>query len=558
MKTRKGAASIYIVIFTTTLLGIIALSFVRIMLAESMRTTNYSLSQSAYNSALAGIEDAKIVLLRYQSCVNNGEYTAGGGKTGNCNDLLKLFGTQNAAYETSQNCSIVGEILHPSMDNNKETLIQTRDNYDTGTVDQAYTCVKIAAYTEDFLATLNSKNPTKLIPLRSDSPAMQASINRIQIQWFDDQNYADVADGNGLLKEDEYYGFWEKDGGLSRKSSLEGTTISNKGDYSLSSKSDLDNSFTTKPLVPPVIQATLVQTADTFTMEQFYASEGTADNSKTNRGTLMLRPTSNKSDSSFVTSRKLDVSDDGSGNKNHSNVLPKNSLAYSANKSYNTPMDVYCKPNDSSWGNYACSADFFVPSPIGSTDGHRNMSTSFLVVNLPYGGPQTDISVKMLSCVDPTAPINSTVTDSSKDPNCKVVYFANVQPMVDSTGRANDLFRRVESRIELADTNFPIANYALAMTDPSNEVGIAKDYYVTNNCNYSSSRYVDGEGGEPGKIVDVNGCSRNQKYNASTGTCVNASGNGHASEGDRATRKKVCLDAAKNSSATKGVGNGDK
>ena len=52
-KTKRGAASIYIVIFTTTLLGVIALSFVRIMLSEALRTTNYNLSQSAYNSSLA-------------------------------------------------------------------------------------------------------------------------------------------------------------------------------------------------------------------------------------------------------------------------------------------------------------------------------------------------------------------------------------------------------------------------------------------------------------------------------------------------------------------------
>ena len=67
---KKGAAAIYVVIFTATLLSIIALSFVRLMLSEMSRTTNYSLSQSALNSALAGIEDAKIVLLRYQNCMN--------------------------------------------------------------------------------------------------------------------------------------------------------------------------------------------------------------------------------------------------------------------------------------------------------------------------------------------------------------------------------------------------------------------------------------------------------------------------------------------------------
>ena len=233
-KTRKGAASIYIVIFTTTLLGIIALSFVRIMLAESFRTTNYSLSQSAYNSALAGVEDAKIVLLRYQSCINKDSYTAGGNKTGNCDKYKKLFSDVNAAYKTSQDCSAVGSLLH-SGDQSKETLIQTRDGVDTGTVDQAYTCVKIAAYTEDFLATLNSRNPTKLIPLRSDSDDSQKKINRIQIQWFDDENYNGVTDNAGNVKA-EFTGFWKN----GTQGELTSSILSNKGIYNSGSSSAAD------------------------------------------------------------------------------------------------------------------------------------------------------------------------------------------------------------------------------------------------------------------------------------------------------------------------------
>ncbi len=547
MKTRKGAASIYIVIFTTTLLGIIALSFVRLMLAESLRTTNYNLSQSAYNSALAGIEDAKIVLLRYQSCINNGAYASGGGKTGtNCQIYKDLFGSYDAASTTSQSCSVVGKLLHPSQSggNEKETLIQTRDNYDTGTIDQAYTCVKIAAYTEDFLATLSSKNPTKLVPLRSDSDESQTSINRIQIQWFDDQNYLDVADGDGFIK-DEYSGFWKK----GNKTDLTGTTVSNVGNYALASKDELGNGFSESVIVPPAIQATLIQTSNAFTMGQFYASEGTSNTSKTNRGTLMFRPTSNK-DMSFFNSRKLSTLENG----NHSNMLPQNALAYSANKSYNTPMDIYCQPNDSTWGNYACSADFYVPSPIG--DGSRNMSTSFLVLNLPYGGPQTDVSVKMLSCKNPSDPINSMIDAST--PNCKVVYFANVQPMVDSTGRANDLFRRVESRIELADTNFPIANYALAMTDPTSKYGITKDYYATDSCQYSSSYYDN----ESMKILDAHGCGEGTYWGWDNTSrkymCINGTAGGKPSDGSNNYRRRDCLNTAKNdTSDANSYGNGD-
>ena len=199
-KTRKGAASIYVVIFTTTLLGIIALSFVRIMVAESSRTTNYSLSQSAYNSALAGIEDAKIVLLRNQSCVNKGSYASSKGNSTECADYKNLFGSSAAAFDTAEKCNTVGKLLHGTKDDQQETLIQTQQGVDTGTIDQAYTCVKISAYTEDFLATLNDNNPTKIVPLRTETQDTQNSINRIQVQWFDQENYQDVSDKN-IIKE---------------------------------------------------------------------------------------------------------------------------------------------------------------------------------------------------------------------------------------------------------------------------------------------------------------------------------------------------------------------
>ena len=53
-KTKRGAASIYIVIFTTTLLGVIALSFVRIMLSEALRRASAEHKYSAHNSSNSG------------------------------------------------------------------------------------------------------------------------------------------------------------------------------------------------------------------------------------------------------------------------------------------------------------------------------------------------------------------------------------------------------------------------------------------------------------------------------------------------------------------------
>ena len=62
-KTRKGATSMIVIIFFTLLAGILVLSFVSIMVMNISESTNFNLSQSAYDSALAGIEDAKVMLL---------------------------------------------------------------------------------------------------------------------------------------------------------------------------------------------------------------------------------------------------------------------------------------------------------------------------------------------------------------------------------------------------------------------------------------------------------------------------------------------------------------
>jgi hypothetical protein len=63
------------------------------------------------------------------------------------------------------------------------------------------------------------------------------------------------------------------------------------------------------------------------------------------------------------------------------------------------------------------------------------------------------------------------------DPSCsKTLPFVGVQARVDSTGRANDLFRRVEARIELVDIYFPLPDYSVqANTD------IVKNFWVTFN-----------------------------------------------------------------------------
>ena len=79
-KFYQGAASIYVVVFTTLLLSVITISFICIILSESSQATSNELSQSAYDSALAGTEDAKVALMKYHDCLNRG-FTANLSKT---------------------------------------------------------------------------------------------------------------------------------------------------------------------------------------------------------------------------------------------------------------------------------------------------------------------------------------------------------------------------------------------------------------------------------------------------------------------------------------------
>ena len=63
----------------------------------------------------------------------------------------------------------------------------------------------------------------------------------------------------------------------------------------------------------------------------------------------------------------------------------------------------------------------------------------------------------------------------------KIAPFVGVQAQVDSTGRANDIYRRVEARIELVDTGFPYPEYAVWMAG-TNQKDINKAFWVTNEC----------------------------------------------------------------------------
>ncbi len=94
---------------------------------------------------------------------------------------------------------------------------------------------------------------------------------------------------------------------------------------------------------------------------------------------------------------------------------------------------------------YACKVTVTLPLPVGSTDNKTR--TAYLRLQAPY-----NVSTNFRITMQDSTNAGSTL------------LFGGVQPSIDSTGRANDLFRRVVSRVELNDANFPYIESTLDVT----------------------------------------------------------------------------------------------
>lgn len=430
------------------------MSFAAVIISEVTRTSNDDLAQSAYDSALAGIEDAKLAYYNYQSCIetktdySNAEVTVDGKVT--CEDIVAWVEHPDENIDNMRSCDMVGHILgRIREDKSGEVLIQETKDGDNN-MQQAYTCVKLDLNTSDYRTTLTSDNSTRVIQVELEDKQAQ-EITFARISWYSNTDGSDYQFTN-----------------------VNGNNV-------------IFPTLATKVATPPTISVGLVQTATNFALSEFDDTNYGTNKAATNRGTVYLVPTEDED-----VARQDNLPDNhigayGRGNHSGINFITASDMVKSNDRTVkNLPYTVYCDQN----GEFACSATIELPNVIQhGADSARNNDTFMFVVNVPYGQPSTDISLELCTsaeandCVKTTSSGEDGGSTEESSSTTNIATLHNVQVKIDSTGRANDLYRRIEARLDTFDTYFPYPLYALELLgNNGNDPNLVKDMTVT--CEY--------------------------------------------------------------------------
>lgn len=420
-KAKKGAASFYVVAFSTLILMIIATSFAAIIISEVTRTTNDDLSQSAYDSAMAGIEDAKLAYYNYQNCLIQKENGSSVDEYG-CTAIFQHF--------DNPDCDMVADIIGRERTENGAVVIEEKNEKNVGNnMQQAYTCVTMTDSLSGYESTLSHSDLIRVVKAKFDDNVKASQIDRVRLSWFSDK---DATNGKNF-------------------SNFNGNSVV----FPTTTESQVS--------APPTLSLAMVQTAREFTMDQF----DTTHNGSTNRAMVYLVPTEDGSSGK-----------DGNHKKAVNNTISAADFAKSNDKkSMNLPFTIDCDEGSV----YACSATIGLPSPVGGT---RNDDTFIFVVGLPYGKPQTTFLLEFL-CGDSVCK-----SCTAGDPTCdeissgETVNLKGVQVEVDSTGRANDLYRRLSVRLDnRQDYSLSLLGPLELLNDGSGE-SLVKNYSVLQEYNF--------------------------------------------------------------------------
>jgi Tfp pilus assembly protein PilX len=158
---QKGAASLFIVIFTMLLLTVVTVGFAQIMVRNQEQTQAADLSQSAYDAALAGVEDAKRVLVHLTSCDT-------------ATPPADCAAVTAAVDDKQCNTTIASGIADVVA--NTESEVQVGD----GSLNQSYTCVKVDRFPTVYPVRLTPQSPSSVTPIRPSS----GTGTKLRISWF--------------------------------------------------------------------------------------------------------------------------------------------------------------------------------------------------------------------------------------------------------------------------------------------------------------------------------------------------------------------------------------
>lgn len=359
---QSGVASIFTVIFFALLISIIVISFVTIVNQDQRQSTNADLSASAYDSAQAGVEDAKRGLEVYNSeCKKvatpgiNCDLYRQALSSNSCNAIVNDTTSNPAPRELAAKLGITADA--------DEAKVET-DTNDTS-LDQAYTCLKVQLETDNYEQSSGS-NQNVLVQLKTVN---NDPFSHIYINWYT-KGVLDIPDTTTKPLQ------------LPKDSTAWGVNR------------------------PPVMRAQVIAVPRGSTIDMDQVDRDTK--------TVFMYPSRSVAHDLITNTTSVNLTTADVGFK-----TPKNG-----------PREVYCDPNADT-DVYSCRASIenFVPAGGGDFD-------YYLLVTPLYSG--TDFEVRL--------------TDGSLQPDgSNTIKFDGIEPRIDSTGRANDVFRRVVSRVIFSD-----------------------------------------------------------------------------------------------------------
>lgn len=377
----RGMVSLFVVIFSSLLLTVLSIGFIRLMIQEQQSASNNDLSRSAYDSAVAGVEDGKRVL---KKCADGSDVACQAIAAKECTTVTKA------------------EVITSQPDE-----IKIRSNASTDvSMNQAYTCVKITGNTDDVLVNLK-EGESMVVPLKAVS-----EFNKIRVSWMHKET-----------GENQYYGATAVD--------LEPPTPDS--DYTSLPKKSAWN-----PLA-----ASLLRVQTVLPPSGSFASAAEFDSAAVS--TRFLRPANVRSDL---------LPENGFSIKPVAIGLPRAAGSEDARLPLGT-NPIACSLPTYRAGDYGCRAVLESQDEAGQ--------------GLMIAGGSNMAFIRLTSLYRPTS-----VRLEMLDRSDKVVQFDGVQPEIDSTGRASNVFRRIASRVSLSMGSTAYPEYAVDTTD-----SLCKDFYVT-------------------------------------------------------------------------------